>query len=257
MQERLQQSDTTFNFDHELSVKVANEMLPSTSVNNSLTVISKDTNSIISEINNTSLLNEDDANKLKNSKEFIVSTYKDVPIYNSRIAKVSSILSDGKFPTADAKFWQCKMQAEVHFNELVRASFKLDRAHIDIEELDYQIKVLDSMITEEANTDLNKIKLQFDRRRLLNKLNQYNFELKLLEKDIKQRLREISEWSDIAKEYEQHCEHDTSHYESHTYQNHILALTNLYNNAKTIEEKEKYKDQANTFLRLIKQPLLK
>jgi hypothetical protein len=214
---------------------------------------------IVESIRNTNLITEEDAKNIKNAHDFLLSSYTDVIIYNTRIAKVTSILSDGKFPTNDSKFWQCKMQAEVHFNEFIRALYKLDRVKIDIEEIQYQILCLDNMLNNENSetSQMDKIKLSFDKRRLVNKLNQYIHEMKLLEKDIKQRLREINDWSEIAEGFKSACVHSTSNYEEHTINSHILALQNYVNNAKTPEEKKNFVDQLNTFLRLLGKPPIK
>jgi len=208
---------------------------------------------IIDAIRNTELVNETDVANIKKAQTFLLTTYKDVPIYNTRIAKVTSILSDAKFITNDAKFWQCKMQAEVHFNELVRALYKLDRVKIDLEELQYQISTINNIIdnNDVEGTKLDLIKLGFDKRRLVNKLNQYVYEMKILEKDIKQRLREINDWAEISLEFEGSCEHSTSNFDEHTYGSHFVTLKKLIDNAKTPIERAQYVDQINTFLRLL------
>lgn len=223
-----------------------------------VSLVSQNSFEIVDSIKNTNLIDEIDANNIKKAHNFLLTSYKDVPIYNTRIAKVTSILSDNKFSTNDAKFWQCKMQAEVHFNELVRSIFKLDRVKIDLEELQYQISTIDNIleVKVEENIKLDHMKLSFDKRRLKNKLNQYIYEMKLLEKDIKQRLREINEWAEISNEFEKGCEHSTSSYDEHTYSNHFIALKKLVDNSKNVEERTRYISQLNTFLRLLgKEPI--
>lgn len=218
-----------------------------------LSSVTQNSFEIIDAIRNTDLINETDVANIKKAQTFLLTTYKDVPIYNTRIAKVSSILSDAKFITNDAKFWQCKMQAEVHFNELIRALYKLDRVKIDLEELQYQISTIDNIINSNdvEGTKLDLIKLGFDKRRLINKLNQYVYEMKLLEKDIKQRLREINDWAEISLQFEATCEHSTSNFDEHTYGSHFVTLKKLLDTAKTPIERAQYLDQINTFLRLL------
>jgi hypothetical protein len=206
---------------------------------------------IVESIKNTDLISESDIENIKKAHGFLLSSYTDVPIYNTRIAKVASILSDGKFPTNDAKFWQCKMQAEVHFNEFIRSVYKLDRVKIDIEEINYQISTINDILNDKNDSQLDKIKLSFDRRRLVNKLSQYVLEMKLLEKDIKQRLREINDWNEISSEFQKNCKFSTSDYDEHTYGTHLYVLKNQLATAKTEEEKRNYKDQLDTFLRMV------
>ena len=225
-----------------------------------LSLVTQNSFEIIDAIRNTELINETDVANIKKAQTFLLTSYKDVPIYNTRIAKVASILSDGKFATNDAKYWQCKMQAEVHFNELIRGLYKLDRVKIDLEEIQYQIATIDNVIKEKGSTEQGQfdvVKLGFDRRRLVNKLNQYVYEMKLLEKDIKQRLREINDWAEIATEYEIGCTHSTTDYDEHTYSTHYNALKSLIDASKTLEERKQYVDQLNTFLRLLGKPPIK
>lgn len=225
-----------------------------------LSLVAQSSFEIIDEIRKTELLNDIDVANIKKAQTFLLTSFKDVQIYNTRIAKVTSILSDGKFATNDAKYWQCKMQAEVHFNEFIRGLYKLDRVKIDLEELQYQIATIDNIINNEDSlkeSKMDAIKLGFDRRRLVNKLNQYVYEMKLLEKDIKQRLREINDWAEIAVEFEKGCEHSTSSYDEHTYSSHFKALQSLVNGAKSAEERKQYVDQLNTFLRLLGKPPIK
>ena len=236
---------------------ISNVVLPSpkTFESKNLALVADASLEIIQNIRDKELLTEKDATNIKKAHEFIESTYSDVIIYNPRIVKAVSILSDGKFPTNDAKFWQCKMQAEVHFNEFVRGFYKLDRVHIDMEELQWEIASMDAAIALDGKVDENKklsvIKLKFDRRRLINKLNQYMYECKLLEKDIKQRLREINDWAEMAESFKPACVHSTSSYEDHTINGHFLAIKNSIRNAKTPEERKNYADHFTTFCRLL------
>ena len=151
------------------------------------------------------------------------------------------------------------MQAEVHFNEFIRGIYKLDRVKIDLEEIQYQILSIDNLLENKENLEKSQfdaIKLSFDKRRLINKLNQYEYEMKLLEKDIKQRIREINDWVEIANEYEIGCTHSTSDYDEHTYSTHYNNLKKLVESAKNPEERALFLDQLNTLLRLMGKPLV-
>lgn len=262
MEERIKDQSEIFTEDFSKNLKlIENNPMPPIQKFESVNLVNVVKNSfeIINEIKNTDLITEQDIENIKKAQTFLLTSYKNVPIYNTRISKVISILSDAKFPTNDAKFWQCKMQAEVHFNELVRGFHKIDRANIDLEEIQYQIATLDNIINSKENleaTKFDEMKLKFDRRRLVNKLNQYTFELKLLEKDVKQRLREINDWAEMATSFENNCKYSVTDYEDHTYESHLLALKTYIDRSKTTEERKMYVDQLNTFLRLMgKQPI--
>ena len=262
MEERIIAQTEIFTEDFTKNLKLieSNPMPPIQSFESAnLVSVAKNSFEIIEEIKKTDLITEKDIENIKKAQAFLLTSYKNVPVYNTRISKVVSILSDAKFPTNDSKYWQCKMQAEVHFNELIRGFQKIDRANIDLEEIQYQIGTLDNIINSKENleaTKFDEMKLKFDRRRLVNKLNQYAFELKLLEKDVKQRLREINDWAEMAASFENSCNYSVTDYEDHTYESHLLSLKAHVDRAKTNEERKQYTDQLNTFLRLMgKQPI--
>lgn len=253
-EERLIERETPFNspeLNRALST-IPLEMLPIPhKVSENMALVLKNTDELVTEIQKTDLISPEDAKNIEKAQTFLLTSYKDVPIYNTRAAKVCSILTDAKFPTSDAKFWQCKMQAEVHFNEFIRSMFKLDRVNVDIEELEYQIKVLDTMVNQDSVSQFDKIKLTFDKRRLENKLSQYKFEIKLLEKDMKQRLREINDWVEIGKTYEESCQYDKNSYDEHTYRTQLHVILNQYNTEKDPKVKEGIKKQLQTLCSLL------
>lgn len=214
-------------------------------------------NSIIDEVTNSmgslSLVNAKDLLHLKESQAFLLSTYTDVPQFRSKIVKIVSVLTDGKFPTADAKFWQCKAEAEVHFNEMVREFKKFEHASIDVDELSYKI--------EQIQTSLNAHRVhpseydpriaEFDLRRLKLKKEEYLFNMKLLEKTIKYRIEEVTDWYDIAKDLEKKCKYSTTNAAEHIVESHFAKLQFRVDNAKDENEKNSFEDQLNTYKRLL------
>jgi hypothetical protein len=88
---------------------------------------------VVDKIGNLTLLTKTDITRLEKAQTFILSTYTDVPEYRPLVIKLSSVLNDMSFPTPDAKYWQCKKEAEVHFTQLVTEMYKYERAMVDIE----------------------------------------------------------------------------------------------------------------------------
>jgi hypothetical protein len=202
-------------YDSLRSLKILPEQLPAIyEPSKELVQLQASNQNVLDGIIDKNLISQNDIELLEKNKEFLVSTYTDVPAYNTKLSKINSILSEKRFETPDAKYWQCKMQAEVHYNEFIRNMYKVERVKIDIEEITFQIQTLD-MILKDKEKDLEYVKLTFDQRRLKNKLQQYIFESKQLEKDCKQRLREIGDWIDIANNISKDCKHDRSNYETH------------------------------------------
>jgi hypothetical protein len=253
MEERIIES-TDISIDGEITKALQNvniKNLPITyEESENLSLVKNNGFEVVDAIKNTDLITEKDVQNIKKAQTFLLNSYKDVPIYNTRIAKLTSILNDTKFPTNDSKYWQCKMQSEVHFNEFIRNIYKLEKVKIDIDELTYQIEALDQVLKLNEGSNFDKIKLSFDKKRLQIKLKQYIFETKLLEKDTKQRIREINEWVEIATVYEAGCTHSTSEYEEHTYATILQVLKTNYENAKSLEERNQKLSEILTIKRL-------
>lgn len=209
--------------------------------NQVLSGVDNSANDIIGSIVRTNLLSKEDANSLLVAKEFVLSTYTDVPEYRPLVIKLSSVLNDANFPTPDAKYWQCKKESEVHFNQLILETYKYERCIVDVEEMDY---IIASLEKEKEETDKDPVKLQFEIRRLKIKLNEYLFNMKSIEKSIKYRIKEVSEWAAIAnKMLKDNCKYSTSNYEEHITESLYKKLEN--------SDGDNYKSQLSTLKRLI------
>lgn len=226
----------------------------------SVTKTSETAYEIIEEIKKLDLITPEEMARFKDAQVFALESFRDVPSYRPMIVKLTSVLNDGQFPTTDMKFWQCKKEAEVHFNELTRDYFKYERSKVDIDELAYKIQEIDEMTSSGGTTGkygqtmtYDPHLIGFDRKRLILKKAQYEFELKLLEKDIKYRLQEVIDWSFISKNLEAKCEFSTTNYQEHTIKGHIKYIQQRLKNPDLKPEEQKLlKSQLDTFNRLNK-----
>jgi hypothetical protein len=168
------------------------------------------------------------------------------------VVKLASVLSDGQFPTPDAKFWQCKAEAEVHFNELVRAIHKLQALRVDIDEIDYKITSLQDTLSSNVSMDgVDPKMLEFELRRFNIKKESFQFEFKLLEKNIKYRIEEVADWGAIAEKLTKECKYDTKNkYESLT-ESIFKRLEYEISRSSDETSRKKYEDQLNTLKRLL------
>lgn len=210
---------------------------------------------VVEEMKKLVLITPDEMEKFKAAQAFALTNFRDVPSYRPMIVKLTSVLNDVNFPTVDKKYWQCKIEAEVHFNELVRDYFKYERSLVDIEELAYKINEINRMLNKEIEPSgtLDPNLLTFDMKRLSIKKSQYEYELKILEKDVKFRIQEVTDWAFISKQLAERCEHSTTSYEDHTIKGHVLFLKNMISHPKVNEEDKKvYQAQLDTFNRLNK-----
>lgn len=153
---------------------------------------------LISLLQEKSLIDESTKLKLAEAKEFIVSTYTDVPMYRPLPVKMFGVLSNKEFATAESKYWQCKVEAEVHANELIREIHNLEIGYIDLDKLKvYMDKNKDAQCTTDLNRHDKRL-LELDLKELNVKYSKKLFELKQLEKRIKYRIEEVSEWKAIS-----------------------------------------------------------
>lgn len=215
----------------------------------------EDSLSVVEQIRKMSLINPKDAADLKDAKSFLISTYTDVPQYRPMVVKVASVLDDGRLGTPDAKFWQCKKEAEVHFQELVSGVYKWQLAQVDLEEMDYKIASLESLLNNPSGIrdDLDPQLINFDLRRMKIKRERYEFNVKQLEKNIKYRIEEVTDWAVIAKSLEPDCKHSTTNAQEHNVEAFYRRLEFEIANAKDEKTKQQFESQLNTLKRLMVQ----
>lgn len=211
---------------------------------------------VVDQINKISLINPRDLLDLEKSKAFLVSTYSDVPQYRPMVVKVASVLDDGRLPTADSKFWQCKKEAEVHFNELVSNVYKWQISQIDLEEMDYKIASLEALLKEDnVRSDLDPKLIEFDVRRMKVKRERYEFNIKQLEKNIKYRIEEVTDWAAIANTIESDCKHSTTNAQEYYVESFYKRLEYEIENATDEKAKLNFTSQLNTLRKIMKQKM--
>jgi hypothetical protein len=220
--------------------------------NQLLTNVGKESFDVVEKIKNLTLLTPSDCKSLDAAKSFILSTYTDVPEYRPLVIKMASVLNDGNFPTVDSKYWQCKKEAEVHFNNLVTELYRIEKALIDIEEMDYVIASQEHCL---ENTQIDKgidpIKMGFEIRRLKVKREEYIFNLKRMEKTVKYRIQEIIEWAAISEYYEKSCKYNVKKYNDHLTEDLFKALQIKISSATSEEERKNFTSQLMTLRGLI------
>lgn len=218
-----------------------------------LTEVGTKSSEVTNTIKNLSLIAPNDLQRLEKAQTFIVSNYIEVPEYRPMIIKLASVLNDGSFPTPDSKYWQCKKEAEVHFNQLVVELYKYERCKVDIEEMDYTVASLEKTIDTQVSTDaIDPIKVKFEIRRMTLKRDEYLFNMKNLEKSIKYRIEEICDWYDISESLKHECKYKDGNYNNHLVENLYKKLKYDVSNAKNDQEKNNFASQLRTLERLIK-----
>ena len=226
-----------------------------------MTKVEASAKGVVGQIADMTLITPNDIKQLAKAQTFILSTYTDVPQFRPLVIKLSSVLNDRSFPTADGKYWQCKKEAEVHFNQLVTEMYKYERCAVDVEEMDYIIATMEKQLKEEVTTDnLDPIKMGFELRRMRIKRDEYIFNMKLVEKSIKYRISEVTEWAAISESMmKPGCKYDTKDYNAHLAQELYTKLEQDINNAAADGNKDvdNLKAQFATLQRLVKDAIQK
>lgn len=211
---------------------------------------------VFNHIKDVSVILESDIEKLKKAQVFLFETYTDVRQFRPMISKLATILTSSSFPTIDSKYWQCKSEAEVHFNELQRDTLKWKRARVDINELDYKIESIQKMLSNDLTPvdgqkyDPNLIK--FDLQRLLIKREEYELAVKQLEKTIKYRIEEVTDWSSISKSLQNNCKFSLRNPDEHLIESKLLLIEHNIKNAQDDTEKRMYEYQKDVLVNLVK-----
>ena len=98
-----------------------------------------------------------------------------------------SVLSDNKFGTNAAKYWQSVREQNVHFDNLMHLSFDYRKNDVEIEKLEH--KIID------PNED------KFEKKMAKIELEEKLYGRATMELIAKARMREISTWSKLKKEF--------------------------------------------------------
>lgn len=231
--------------------------VPDRSVDPILAKTGEDSLSVVEQIRSMSLIDPKDAAELHQAKQFLLSTYTDVPQYRPMVVKLASVLDDGRLATSDSKFWQCKKEAEVHFQELVNGIYKWQIAQVDLQEMDYKIASLDNLLEKPENlrTDLDPTLIGFDLQRMKIKRERYEFNVKQLEKNIKYRIEEVTDWAVIAKNLEKDCKHSTTNAQEHHVEAFYKRLEFEIEKASDDKTKKQFESQLSTIRRLMTEKL--
>jgi hypothetical protein len=219
-----------------------------------LSAISNTNFDIIGTLKSKQLITPHDIKLLSDAKEFAISSYTDVPQYRPMIVKLASVLNDAQFPTADSKFWQCKAETEVHFNELVRSVYKLEMTYVDVEQLEYEIQLLSETI---QNDPKDSVSDRMNLKRLKIKKEQVEFEIKLAEKNIKYRIEEISDWYRIADKLTPSCKYSTTNNSEYKIEDLVKRLEYETRTQTDPDKKLKFQYQLDTLKRILSESVSK
>jgi hypothetical protein len=150
------------------------------------------------------ILDVEDVKQFKSLIPELKDTWKKKQVFRTETEMRFSVLSDNKYPTRAAKYWQCVREQNTHFENLMHLSFDARKNDVEIEKLRVKIK-------EEKNK-LEKQLLQIE-------LEEKIYGKASMELVAKHRMREVATWSKLKKEFHDGSfdDKDVNTHQAHSY----------------------------------------
>ena len=152
----------------------------------------------------TNILDKEDVKDFKKLIPELQDTWMKKQMFRTETEMRFSVLSDNKYPTKAAKYWQSVREQNTHFENLVHLSFDARKNEVEIEKL---------------QRDIKKEKDPLDK-----KMKQIELEEKLygkaqMELVAKHRMREVATWSKLKKEFDDgnFDKKDVNSHQAHSY----------------------------------------
>ena len=133
------------------------------------------------------LLDKSQASEFKKMVPELQDTWIKKQMFRTETEMRFSVLSDNKYGTNAAKYWQSVREQNTHFENLMHLSFDYRKNDVEIEKLEH--KIIDPN-EDKFEKKLAKIELE---EKLYGRAN--------MELVAKARMREISTWSKLKKEF--------------------------------------------------------
>ena len=151
----------------------------------------------------TNILDRQDVVQFKKLIPELQDTWMKKQMFRTETEMRFSVLSDNKYPTKAAKYWQSVREQNTHFENLVHLSFDARKNEVEIAKL---------------QRDIKKEKDPLDK-----KMKQVELEEKLygkaqMELVAKHRMREVATWSKLKKEF------DDKDVDTHQANSYLLRL---------------------------------
>ncbi len=132
------------------------------------------------------ILDIEDVKEFKSLIPELKDTWKKKQVFRTETEMRFSVLSDNKYPTRAAKYWQCVREQNTHFENLMHLSFDARKNDVEIEKLKTKIK--------KEKDKLEKQLLQIE-------LEEKVYGKASMELVAKHRMREVATWSKLKKEF--------------------------------------------------------
>jgi hypothetical protein len=152
----------------------------------------------------TNILDKEDVKEFKKLIPELQDTWHKKQMFRTETEMRFSVLSDNKYPTRAAKYWQSVREQNTHFENLVHLSFDARKNEVEIKKLQRDIK----KEKDELEVELKQIELE---EKLYGKAQ--------MELVAKHRMREVATWSKLKKEFDDDNfdKQDVNTHQAHSY----------------------------------------
>lgn len=156
-------------------------------------------------------------------KDELAETFERVQVFRTRTEMEISVLSDIKHPTPDSKYWQAVREQNVMFTETVMLSYEYRKKSVEVKKLGRQLE------TESDELERELLQIEIERK---------TFEMRMMERTAKDRIRELRQWHEIKAELLPQLEHATKDVNDHQLVSYarefikeVFVMGNAYANA--------------------------
>jgi len=150
------------------------------------------------------LLDKSDVSEFKSMVPELQDTWRKKQMFRTETEMRFSVLSDNKYPTRAAKYWQSVREQNTHFENLMHLSFDARKNAVEIKKLERKVN--------KEKDPLEKQLLQIDLEEKV--YNQASMELVA-----KHRMREVATWSKLKLEFDDgnFDKEDVNKHQAHSY----------------------------------------
>ena len=134
----------------------------------------------------TKILDEQDVKQFKALIPELKDTWKKKQMFRTETEMRFSVLSDNRFGTNAAKYWQSVREQNTHFENLMRLSFDARKNAVEIKKLQKKIK-----------NEKDPLEREF----LEIEMEQKIYDQASMELVAKHRMREVASWAKLKKEF--------------------------------------------------------
>ena len=161
----------------------------------------------------TNILDKEDVKDFKKLIPELQDTWMKKQMFRTETEMRFSVLSDNKYPTKAAKYWQSVREQNTHFENLVHLSIDARKNEVEIKKLQRDIK----KEKDPLEVELKQIEIE---EKLYGKAS--------MELVAKHRMREVATWSKLKKEFHDN-NFDDKDVDSHQAESYKLQLQHRAN----------------------------